>query len=245
MDINKCERQAKKLIDMPYNQLNLDNYIEMVCSAFPDLPNSDIQRLSEKGPISLMSGQHDSAGLLRVPWNFPDKGRRIILIGKGLLFDAGGYDLKPEMSTMKSDMAGMATCIAASCYLSRNNVVAVCPVATNFLHNNQIVPGDIISIGSKEVEILDADAEGRLVIAEALSNLDIKKDDIVVTVATLTGCCEYAIGDRATAILTPNDKLARQYYEASLKTKELSWRLPLWDYLQPQFSKKKIPNVSR
>ena len=236
--INCC----KKLVNMPYNQLNLDNYNDVITKIL-DIPLISIET-SSKSPIRLMSGQHKESKIVCTK-NITSKKPRIILIGKGILFDAGGYDLKSKMNDMKNDMAGMASVLSINGFLqntSINNVQSVCPVATNFIHNNQIIPGDIIKIGKYNVEITDTDAEGRLVLAEVLSSFKFRPNDIIVTVATLTGVVGYAIGDKATGIFSPNDELIKLYLEASKKTKELAWRLPLWDYLQDKFKGQNIKN---
>ena len=241
-NLEKYIKSAKELINMPYNQLNLTNYKEKVSSAF----NVSIRTFStdSKSPIKLMSGNCPQASIIYD--KEPTKGK-VFLLGKGVLFDAGGFDLKPsgKMNDMKTDMAGMAISFAVSSYIKDNRIVSFCPVATNFIHNNKIIPGDYIKIGKKEVEITNTDAEGRLILAEAITSLNASKNDIIITVATLTGACAYAIGEKATAIMTPNDKLALSYLKASKEAKELAWRLPLWDYLQKDFDKKRIINASK
>ena len=109
----------------------------------------------------------------------------------------------------------------------------------------RITPGDYIKIGNKEVEITNTDAEGRLILAEALSQLPIKKNDIIITIATLTGAVAYALGEKATAFMTPTKEFTKKYKQASIKVHELAWRLPLWDYLQKEFNGKKIKNTSK
>lgn len=234
-------RNCKKLIEMPYNQLNICNYKEKLNNMY----GITIKRIdtSSTAPIKLMSGNCSDAGIV---YNKNPQKAKIFIVGKGILFDSGGYDLKPsgKMNDMKIDMAGMAIAFAVASFIKNPKVVAFCPVATNFLHNNQITPGDYIKIGNKEVEITNTDAEGRLILAEALSLLPVKKGDIIITIATLTGACAYAIGEKATAFMTPTKEFTKRYKEASLKAKELSWRLPLWDYLQKEFNKKRITNTS-
>ena len=234
-------KNCKKLIDMPYNELNLNNYKKKVCNLLK-IKELQFINTSNKSPIKLMSGQDKNAGIIFNGIGKKNK-RNIYLIGKGILFDSGGYNLKNKMDTMKCDMAGMAIAMAVSSYLDKDNVIAYCPVATNFIHNNGIIPSDIINIGKKKVEILNTDAEGRLILAEAISNLKVSKNDIVITIATLTGACAIAIGEKATAIMSVNDNLANGYYKASLKTKELSWILPMWEYIDKELNKKLIPNI--
>jgi len=233
--LNQYIISAKKLINMPYNQLNLANYKKKFVNIYK-LKNIHFINTSSKKPIKLMSGQSKNAGIIAS--SIPSSKRNIYLIGKGILFDAGGYDLKSsgKMNNMKCDMSGMAIAFAVSSYFKNNNVIAYCPVATNFIHNNQITPGDYIKIGNKTVEITNTDAEGRLILAEALSQLTVEKNDIIITIATLTGVCAYAIGEKATAFMTPTKEFTH---------KELAWRLPLWDYLQKSFNKKRITNTSK
>ena len=243
--MKKYIKGYKQLVDMPYNQLNLDNYIEQIKKIYKT--ETILLKTEENKPIKLMAGQHSQAGILhslRIPlFHIPPK-KKIWIVGKGILFDSGGYDLKNDMVTMKTDMAGMACAIGVENYINSSQVIAWCPVSTNFLHNNQIIPGDQIKIGKKIVEVTNTDAEGRLILAEGLSNLDsrVKPNDIVITIATLTGCVGYAVGKKATGVFSPNDKLVKAYLQASEETKELAWRLPLWDYIQKKYNKKIIKN---
>jgi len=244
-DLNIIIKNCKQLIDMPYNKLNLDNYEEKIAETYR-IPLTFFGA-NKDYPTKLMSGQHKKAGIIGTyytPELYSQYKRNIYLVGKGILFDAGGYDLKKEMLDMKSDMAGMAIAFAVQSYLEKN-VIAYCPVATNFIHNNQIIPGDYIKIGKKTIEITNTDAEGRLILAEALSTLNQKPNDIIITIATLTGACAYAIGEKATAFMTPTKEFTKKYKEASEKSGELAWRLPLWDYLQKEFNKKRIANSTK
>jgi leucyl aminopeptidase len=191
-----------------------------------------------------MSGQHKNAGIISTDDTVKQK-KRIILIGKGILFDAGGYDIKPsgKYANMKIDMAGMASAFSVASQLTNANLAVYCPVSTNLVANSQILPGDEIKIGNKVVVISNTDAEGRLILAETLSSVPQTSNDIIITVATLTGIVGYAIGEKATGIFTSNDNLYQKYQKSADKAKELAWRLPLWEYLDKKhFKKKKIKN---
>jgi len=233
---------CKKLVSMPYNKFNLTNYKEKLSK----LLKIKINFIDTKstGPIKLMSGQHKNAGIVYTNHGSTKK-RRIILVGKGILFDAGGYDIKPsgKFADMKIDMAGMASAFSAASQLPAKNLVAYCPVSTNLVANSQILPGDEIKMGSKSVTISNTDAEGRLILAEALTSLPQTSKDIIVTVATLTGAVGQAIGEKATGVFAFNDDLYQKYKKSSDKAKELVWRLPLWEYLEKKhFRKKRIKN---
>lgn len=241
--LQKLIKQSNRLIEAPYNKLNLSNYKSKIVNSY-SLKSFEFINTYSQAPIKLMSNQDINAGIIASATK-SNKKRTIYLIGKGILFDAGGYDLKPSgrMNDMKTDMSGMSIAFAVASYFKNDNIIAYCPVSVNLIPNG-ITPGDYIKIGKKEVEITNTDAEGRLILAEALSHLPVKKNDIVITVATLTGCCSRAVGNKATGVMTLNDELACQYKEASRQAGELSWRLPLWDYLQKKYyDKKRIQNA--
>jgi len=236
--LDKIIKISKKLIDLPYNSFNLDNYKEILFKNFEDIHFKDTK---QNLPIKLMSGGHKNSGEIEENYNITNK-KNIYIIGKGILFDSGGLNLKPKMEGMHGDKAGMIIAIAVANYC-KNNVVAFCPVTTNFIHNSQIIPGDIIKIGNKKVLINNTDAEGRLILAEAISTLNISKNDIIITVATLTGAVGYSIDTKATGVLTPNNKLAQLFFDASKEVKEYVWRLPLFDYMQDFYKKQLIKNA--
>jgi len=234
---------TKKLIDTSYNQFNLDNYIPQLTKSF----NVDFgfHYTEPNLPIKLMSGNHNNAGIVTSN-NLvsPYRKRNIYIIGKGILFDSRGLDLKHGMTEMTNDKAGAIIALAIAQYLKKN-VVAFCPCTTNFIQNSLITPNDRISIGKKIVKITSTDAEGRLILAEAITQLNASKNDIIITIATLTGACPYAVDTRATAVLSPNDVLAQKYIKASKEVKELSWQLPMWDYAEKNMKKKEIPNYDK
>jgi len=238
--LNKAIATAKKLIDMPYNQFNLDNYYDILVSKFTNLLSIQTE---ENQPIKLMSGNHIESRIVEC-WEGSNKKRNIYIIGKGILFDSGGYNLKTGRNGsygMHGDKAGMIIALTVANYL-RGNVVAYCPVTTNFLHTSKITPGDIIEIGKKKVLVNNTDAEGRLVIAEAIANLKASKNDVIITIATLTGCCEYAI-DKATGVFSVNQSLGVQYLNAANKAGELAWRLPMFAYMQDFYKKQPFKNA--
>jgi len=244
--LNKVIAVAKKLIDMPYNQFNLDNYLDIIIKNDLRYKSIGVNTTEENQPIYLMSGEHNWSGILETPYLDHDqpKGRKIYIIGKGILFDSGGLNLKTGQNGsygMHGDKAGMIIALAVASYLKKN-VIAYCPVTTNFIQNSKITPGDILKIGKKRVVVNNTDAEGRLILAEAISTLNASNNDIIITVATLTGACEYAV-DKATGVLTYNDELAGKYLNASKDAKEYAWRLPMFDYMQSYYKKQPFKNA--
>lgn len=237
MELNKMKniiKRAKQIIDLPYNKFNLDNMTSILAEEYGVL---NFLRYPDT-PTALMSGNHPLAGIYKTP-----EKSSIYLIGKGILFDSGGMNLKRPVGRMYDDKAGAIVTLAVAKYF-KNKIMAVCPITTNMIHQSLIMPYDQLKIGKKIVEITNTDAEGRLILAEAISYINASKKDTIITVATLTGCCPCAIDSRAVGVLSPSDKLANLYLESAKEAKEYAWRLPLFDYMQKDYNKKMIVNAN-
>jgi leucyl aminopeptidase len=167
----------------------------------------------------------------------PRKARgTVVLVGKGITFDSGGISLKPaaSMGEMKYDMMGAATvfaCLAAARALRLPvRVVALAPVTENMPGGSATRPGDILRMrGGKTVEVDNTDAEGRLVLADALSYAAKFRPDVLIDYATLTGAVLIALGHECAGLMTSDDGLADELVAAGDATGERLWRLPLWD----------------
>jgi leucyl aminopeptidase len=226
----KIINKTRKLINLSHNQFGLSNYKEKL---YRNFPNCRWLPTEESGPIKLMSGNHPDSGIIS------SGGGNIYIVGKGILFDSGGLDLKRGMLDMTNDKAGMLIALALS-EIFPNKIRALCPISENLINTSLIVPGDILNIGEKEVKITNTDAEGRLILAEALSTLHPTKSDIIITIATLTGAVGYAIGAEATGVFAENNTLLRKYADASFEAKELAWALPLWGHYQTKYYNTKL-----
>jgi leucyl aminopeptidase len=159
----------------------------------------------------------------------------VALVGKGVVFDAGGISLKPaeKMDEMKMDMAGgaavLGACLAASRLKLAINLVGVIPAVENLPSGSAIRPGDILtSLSGQTIEILNTDAEGRLILADALTYVRRFRPRLVVDVATLTGACVIALGQHASAVLGNDPDLVQALRAAGERTGERLWELPLW-----------------
>ena len=168
----------------------------------------------------------------------PSRARKktVVLVGKGVTFDSGGISLKPaaSMGEMKYDMMGAATvfgCLAAVRALRLPvHVVALAPVTENMPGGSATRPGDILRMrGGKTVEVDNTDAEGRLVLADALSYAARFRPEVLIDYATLTGAVLVALGHECAGLMTPDDSLAAELVAAGEATGERLWRLPLWD----------------
>jgi leucyl aminopeptidase len=159
----------------------------------------------------------------------------LALIGKGITFDSGGISLKPgrKMEEMKGDMAGGAAVIAAIAAISQLkpaiNVTAIVPAVENLPGGRAFKPGDILTtMTGKTVEIISTDAEGRLVMADALCFVNKLKPKQIIDVATLTGACVVALGDVCTGAFSNNQELANKVVIAGAKAGELIWQMPMY-----------------
>ena len=162
------------------------------------------------------------------------------LVGKGLTFDSGGISIKPgaKMEDMKFDMCGAAAVFGAMHAIKalkpRINVTAFVPATDNMPSGKAYRPGDIVkSRNGKTIEIINTDAEGRLLLCDALAYAAEKKPACIIDLATLTGACVVALGDVAAGLFSNNDKLRGQLEKAGKATGELAWPLPL----HPRFTK--------
>jgi leucyl aminopeptidase len=165
----------------------------------------------------------------------------IVLVGKGLTFDSGGISLKPGegMDEMKYDMGGAAGVFGtmhALAELNLNiNVIGVLAGCENMPGGNAYRPGDVLTtMSGQTVEVLNTDAEGRLVLCDALTYVECFEPDTVIDVATLTGACVVALGKHATGLLSTHNPLAHELVNASEQSGDRAWRLPLWDEYQEQ-----------
>jgi leucyl aminopeptidase len=171
----------------------------------------------------------------------PKKERPIVLIGKGITFDTGGISIKPagEMDEMKFDMCGGAAVFGTMRAIAemklRLNVIGIVPTTENMPGGAATKPGDIVtSMSGQTIEILNTDAEGRLILCDALTYAERFQPSAVVDVATLTGACVIALGHVCAGLFSNSDKLARELLAAGESSWDRAWQLPLWEDYQDQ-----------
>ena len=176
----------------------------------------------------------------------------VVLVGKGITFDTGGISIKPaaEMDEMKYDMGGAASVLGAMKAIALMklplNVVAAIPSTENMPGGNAVKPGDIVTtMSGQTVEILNTDAEGRLILCDALTYVEKYKPAAVVDVATLTGAMVIALGHVATGLFANSDPLARELIQAGETAWDRAWHMPLWDEYQEGLKSNfaDIPNI--
>jgi leucyl aminopeptidase len=206
------------------------------------LEMSDMEKLGMGALLAVARGSRQPAKLICIEHRGgPAKQKPVVLVGKGVTFDTGGISLKPsaEMDEMKYDMSGagsvFGTLYAVSAMKLPLNVVGVIPATENMPDGQATRPGDIVtSMSGQTIEILNTDAEGRLILCDALTYAERYDPVTVIDIATLTGACVIALGKVATGLFSPDDKLADELLEAGQAAWDRAWRMPVWDDYQEQ-----------
>jgi leucyl aminopeptidase len=192
--------------------------------------------------LAVTQGSHQPPKLIVLRYNGAAKGRKpVVLVGKGITFDTGGISIKPagEMDEMKFDMSGAGSVLGALRALAGMrapvNVIGVVPTCENMPGGHATRPGDIVkSLSGQTVEILNTDAEGRLILCDALTYAERFNPDVVVDIATLTGACVIALGHVASGLFANDQKLADELRDAADDAWDRVWQMPLWDDYQEQ-----------
>tara|TARA_B100000963_G_scaffold146964_1_gene127962 strand:- start:9441 stop:10895 length:1455 start_codon:yes stop_codon:yes gene_type:complete len=233
---------ARDLVSEPGNVLHPDEYAKRLNSLKKDglkINIYDEKKLKQLGMHALLGvGQGSIRGsyLVTMEWNgAKNNSKPLAFVGKGVCFDTGGYSLKPArfMEDMTYDMAGSATVVGLMKSLAlrkaKINAVGVVGLVENMVSGNAQRPGDIVkSYSGKTIEILNTDAEGRLVLADALTFTEKKfKPRFIVDLATLTGAIIVCLGSEYAGLFSNDDKLSKQIFEAGEKVEEKVWRMPL------------------
>jgi leucyl aminopeptidase len=186
------------------------------------------------GILGVGQGSANPPRLVKLTYKPRGAKAHVAFVGKGITYDSGGLTIKPgaSMTTMKSDMAGAAAVVSATLAIAELGLpVAVTtwvPMAENMVSGTATRPGDVLTMyGGRTVEVLNTDAEGRLILADALVMASEAKPDLVVDVATLTGACEQALGDRVGGVMGNDEALVTQVRDAAARVGEKLWPLPI------------------
>jgi len=201
------------------------------------LDEAEMKRLKMGSLLSVSRGSREPAKLIIMEYKGGNRGEApVVLVGKGLTFDAGGISIKPAaaMDEMKYDMCGGASVFGAIHAVAEMglpmSVVGVVVASENLPDGAANKPGDIVtSMSGKTIEILNTDAEGRLILCDALTYVQRYKPAAVVDIATLTGACVVALGQHASGLFANNNKLARELLSAGELAGDRAWQLPVWD----------------
>jgi leucyl aminopeptidase len=206
------------------------------------LERKDMEKLGMGALLAVASASHEPPKFIILRYAGGAKSKRpVVLVGKGITFDTGGISLKPagEMDEMKYDMSGAGSVIGTLRALAGMkapvNVIGVIPATENMPGGRATRPGDVVkTLSGQTVEILNTDAEGRLILCDALTYAERFDPDVVIDIATLTGACVIALGHVASGLFANDERLAEEVREAGDDAWDRVWRMPIWDDYQEQ-----------
>lgn len=205
------------------------------------LNEKEIKKLGMAAFLGVSKGSVEEPRFIQLEYKGGKKSAKpVILVGKGITFDSGGISLKPgaNMEAMKYDMCGAATVLGVFRAVAKLelpvNLIVLVPTCENMPSGNAQKPGDIVkSMSGKTIEIINTDAEGRLILCDALHYAKQFNPEWVVDVATLTGACVVALGSVASGLYVNDEELYSKIYNASVVTNDKVWRMPLFDEYKP------------
>jgi leucyl aminopeptidase len=245
--IGKYTRLVRDLVNTPPSHLHPISFVDAIKNAVAQAGGEKkglkISVLNEKtlkaqgfgGIIGVGQGSANPPRLLHISYAPKKSKKKFAFVGKGITFDTGGLNLKAGlgMEAMKSDMGGAAAICAATIAIATLklpvSIDAWAPLAENMVSDTATRPGDILTIfGGKTVEVLNPDAEGRLILADALVRAGQESGlDGIIDVATLTGAQQIALGTRTSAVMSNNEEFAQRFLAASQECGEAFWPMPL------------------
>lgn len=201
----------------------------------------ELKKLNFGALLGVARGSQEPPCFIVLEYNGKKNSDTICLVGKGVTFDSGGISIKPaeKMEEMKGDMTGAAAVICTMAAVARLklpvNVVALAPATENLPSGTAIKPGDILkSYSGKTIEVINTDAEGRLILADALAYASQFKPKAIIDLATLTGACIVALGHVTCGMMGTDERLKNRLRIASQKTAERVWELPLYEEYDEQ-----------
>ncbi|MBI5189900.1 MAG: leucyl aminopeptidase [Nitrospirae bacterium] len=240
---------ARDMINAPANEMTPTIMAERAKRAAKDvglryksLEASDCRKLGMGSFLAVAAGSVQPPKLITLEYSGGKRGEKpVVLVGKAITFDSGGISIKPVsgMEKMKYDMSGGAAVIgvmrAAAALKLPVNLVGLVPASENLPSGSAYKPGDVVrAMNGKTIEIISTDAEGRMVLADALCYSERYKPRAIIDIATLTGGCVVALGDQAIGLMGNDSALNSAILDAGSKTFERAWELPMWDeFLEP------------
>jgi leucyl aminopeptidase len=244
MAIGNVQQEVMTLVNMPASHKSPEHLGQWALRSAKDFGYAcevlDKAKLTSLGMGALLSvnrGSQQPANLIITHYRHPQAKKKIVLIGKGVIFDTGGLSIKDSknMHFMKSDMAGAAAVLGTVEACARLGLVAdvraITPITDNSVDATSTKPGDVISsYAGKTIEVINTDAEGRLILADALAYaVKEYQPDVIIDLATLTGSIIATLGTQAAGLFTKNDQLAQSLMKAGEVTGERVWRMPMYD----------------
>ena len=256
--------QCRDWVNTPPGDLTPPAFADAVVAAHRDLTKGrgapevgievfDEQQLAEMGCGGILSVGSSSAApprLVRLTWEPADAVAHLALVGKGVTFDSGGLTIKPSSSmvNMKGDMAGAAAAVAATFVIARLGlpvrVTTFAPMAENMVSGTSSRPGDVVTMrGGTTVELANLDAEGRMLLGDALALAVEEQPDVVVDIATLTGHMQLALGDKVAAVMGSDEEQRARVLRASAATGEPLWPMPIPEEMADRVTSSKLADL--
>lgn len=251
--------EARNLVNMPPNLLTateMANYARRLAEKhdfeIEILGKKEMEELGMGAILAVNQGSAEEPQLIVLKYMGTEQWEDVVgLVGKGITYDTGGYSLKPRegMVGMKGDMGGAAAVLGAMNIIGElrpaKNVLAVIASTDNMISSEAFKPDDVItSLSGKTIEVLNTDAEGRLVLADAITYALQSGADYLIDVATLTGGVIVALGMDKTGALTNNEEFFEEFMEAALETGEFVWRLPLTENDKKRLRKSDVADLN-
>ena len=243
--IASIQNEVRTLTNTPANILNASYYKKYITSQLKNEDNLKINILNDKQLkklgfnliLAVNKGSSNPALLMKIEYkkNIKKNDKPIIFIGKGVMFDSGGLNIKgSDFSDMKNDMNGSAIVYGLMKLISNSGInghyIGLLPCVENMIDAKSTRPGDIVtSYNKKTVEIIDTDAEGRLIMADCLAYSSIFKPCLVIDIATLTGDAAYMFGGKASVIMGNNNELIQKMILSGKTNNEKLWNMPMWE----------------
>jgi leucyl aminopeptidase len=238
---SKATSMARDLVNEP-SSVTTPTFLSLIAQSLakehPEITcevmgEKEIKKLGMGGLIGISKGSDEEPKFIVL--SYKGKGEKtVVVVGKGVTFDSGGLSLKPDksMETMKLDMAGAASVLGIFSALPKLkpsvNVIGLLPLCENMPSGSAVKPGDILtSYNGKTIEIISTDAEGRVILADALSYAQKFHPDVIIDLATLTGACSIALGEEIAGLFANEKILADQLLSVGKETGERLWELPL------------------
>lgn len=253
----ECINHARTLGNLPSNYLTPDAFVQEALQLAKTfdleieiLDTMDLEEMGAGALIGVNNGSNNEAYLLTITYRGNGKAAMNALVGKGITFDSGGYCLKPRtsMTKMKYDMCGAANALCAFEYLVRSkakvNVMAILAITENKIGPDGFTPDDVlISLSKQTIEVTNTDAEGRLILCDAITHACNKQAKRIIDLATLTGACVNALGERYTGTFTNDQRFLQAFHQAAHQSGELVWQLPIDEEFHKEIHNSEIADL--
>jgi leucyl aminopeptidase len=259
--LNTAIKNTRDLVNKPYNYLDVNGivaYSENLTKQLTTFGNVDIKVYTKKecnelkmgAFLGVNQGSGVEAKMITMKYiGNPETKEVFGLVGKGVMFDTGGYSIKQSMNTMKCDMGGAATVLGVFEAVVKQklpiNIQLIIAATDNKIDGNAYLPDDVLTaMNGKTIEIVSTDAEGRLTLADALTFIQREGVKQIIDVATLTGAVVVALGDYTTGVFGNDDQMIQSFVEASKTTRESAWPMPITKHIEKQVRGSKVADLT-